>query len=371
MEMKQAQVPSRIMSIADVLAEARRRVAALVPENWKVQVDAPAIQGASREQGAIGIGANAGAMSNYVFEVYLRPPSNEIVEASILRLQAAVVESGQSGLRRLVISTFLSPAAKRLLDAEDVGYIDLTGNVRLANPATGLMIFTEGADKLVPDSGAKLGSMKSRAASQVARTLVDLSLNLPITTHELAGYAGVSPAQTWRVIQLLADEGIVRRDSSGRLAQYAWQSVLERWAKDYQFDRRARPAPFLSLQGVDRVIEQLKQVNDERWAITGQFASEHYTSLAPPRALKIYAENPGALVAQLDVVPAEGAADILIAQPPNPLVLERMNSEAGINWCAPSQVFVDMWSGSGREIQQAEALFGWMVREEKSWRREP
>lgn len=371
--MKETFNPIKIMSLVDLLSQIKRRVGALIPPDWTLAVDCDAPPGTSRAEGRMTVTPSSGPSTTFVVEAHLSPPPLAIATAAALRMKATTIEAGVVGSnwRRVVAAPFLSPAVRRQLIADDVGYVDLTGNVRLADANSGLLIVTEGADKLNYDPHPKLASLRGRAAIQVSRALIDLVLQMPITTADLARLAGVSPSQTWRVVELLAGEGIVQRDSRGRLSQYNWSAVLERWAMDYSFESRARPAGFMSLRGPRRIVDDLRAVTDERWAITGQFAAEHYSPLAPPRTLQLFAENPGAIIDRVDLVPAQGAPDVLIAAPPAPAALDRLVNAEGVSWCAPSQVFADMWTGRGRSRQQAETLLVWMTREEGRWRREP
>jgi len=357
-------------NVTDLLRGAERQIRACLPASWSVALTTESRFGKSQVDALLQVGSPMGGQATFLVTVRQQPPAPGAVETLADRLQDALVSAGPSAKawERLVIAPFIGPAARERLTVLGVGYVDLTGNVRLVADRPALAITSTGASKPPRIKGALLSGLSGRAALQVVRALVDLDLALPATTETLSAASGVSITQAWRVVQLLEAEGIVLRDSRGRLSQYEWRDVLMRLLNDYSFERRAKPAAYLTLQGPERALEALRTVSDAgSVVVTGSRAAQEYSPLAPPRSLELWAESPDAIAEALGAVPADRAADLLIATPYAPVVFDRATTREDINYCAPSQVVADLWNGPGRSRQQAEAVLEWMARDD-TWR---
>lgn len=357
-------------SAADLLRGAERQVSACLPANWSARLTTGVRVGEPRGKAVLRVASSSGEQATFLVDIRQQPPAPGAAEAAALRMQASLLEAGSSatGWEKLIVAPFIGPAARERLTELGVGYVDMTGNVRLVAERPALAITAAGANKPARTKGPTLAGLSGRAALQVVRALVDIDMALPVTTEIISTASGTSVAQAWRVVQLLEAEGIVMRDSRGRLSQYDWRAVLMRLLEDYSFERRAKPAAYLTLQGPERALEALRTISEVgSVAVTGSRAAQLYSPLAPPRSLELWAESPDAVAEALGAVPADRAADLLIAAPYAPIVFKRNKLEDGINYCAPSQVVADLWNGPGRSRQQAEAVLEWMARDD-SWR---
>ena len=66
--------------------------------------------------------------------------------------------------------------------------------------------------------------------------------------------------------------------------------------------------------------------------------------------------------------PAEAGANVVLAEPFDPVVYERCREEEGISYVALGQNAADLLTSPGRGPVEAEELMDWMERHEDDWR---
>ena len=104
----------------------------------------------------------------------------------------------------VVAAAYLSPRARAMLRARGVGYVDITGNVRIEISAPGLFISTDGADRDPWPREHKLRSLRGRGAARAMRAIIDT--RPPYGVRELAQATGASAPTLSRVLDLLERE---------------------------------------------------------------------------------------------------------------------------------------------------------------------
>ena len=73
----------------------------------------------------------------------------------------------------VVAAAYLSPRVRAMLRARRVGYVDITGNVRIEISTPGLFIATDGADRDPWPREHKLRSLRGRGAARAMRAIID------------------------------------------------------------------------------------------------------------------------------------------------------------------------------------------------------
>ena len=75
--------------------------------------------------------------------------------------------------------------------------------------------------------------------------------------------------------------------------------------------------------GPERLLADLTVKRPGRWVITGSFAASRLTPVAAPEVAVIYAEDPDRLARAGRLLPARRGANVLVAEPYDPMVFER------------------------------------------------
>jgi hypothetical protein len=282
------------------------------------------------------------------------------------RVQSA--RSMGAHLPLLLIAPWLSRRTRDLLTEEDIGYIDLTGNalLRIDNPP--FFLQTTGAERNPWPQERGRAQLRGAKAARLIRTLADV--RPPYGVLDLAKATGLTRGYVSRLLDTLYSEGLIERQSRGPVKSVDIGSLIRRWAESYDVLESNESVGFISAGGVGRVLEMLAADPGlgTRNVLTGSFAARRLAPVAAPSLLLLYCDTPTLLGRDLDLLPADEGADVMLLRPPDPVVFERTAIEDGLRFAAPSQVAVDCLTGIGRMPAEGEAVLDWMLAEESAWR---
>lgn len=374
-----AQPPAGEREFVDL---AQSRLRSLLPAGWRL--------GSSRRQDGPGdrgfdalleLDAPDGASTLLVLEVK-RSLVGRDVQGLSNRLRQATDRWGPDAVP-MVVSSFLSEPVRQALTADGINYLDATGNLYLQSRRPGLFVRDVGAAKDPWRSrGRPRGSLRGEPAALVTRALVDF--RPPYSVPDLVRLSGSSNGATYRVVEFLAEEAVLRRDEKGRITDVSWRALLKLWSRDYSFYTANQVTGFLAPRGIERVVEALRasasgaetdEADDRsgahRYTITGSFAASAFAPYAPTKLLTLYADSRDAVRELLDLRTVDTGANVMIAQATYDAVFRRRQSWQGVWVTAPSQTAVDLMTGPGRNPAEAQELLDWMGRNEADWRVEP
>lgn len=267
----------------------------------------------------------------------------------------------------LVVAPYIGPSVRKMLAAEDISYIDLSGNARVSVQYPAVFIETQGA-RQDPHSVKPRAGIRGAKAGAVVRALVDVAP--PYTGAEIARAAKVNEGYLSRILDTLTDEGLIDRESFGPVTGVDWPQLLRRRAQAVDLFRPAGTFRYVARNGTTAVLEQLRgrRLEERPAAVTGSFAAARLAPVAAPMVLAVYTMNPNELGEELELLPADAGADTVLLRPDNDVVFARAEREGGIVWAAPSQVALDCLAGNGRMPSEGEALIDWMRQNEGRWR---
>lgn len=268
----------------------------------------------------------------------------------------------------LLVAPYIGPRVRELLTEEEIGYLDLTGNMRVSIDYPGLYIETEGA-RQDPGSTKSRSAVRGPKAGAVVRVLVDAKP--PYTGTDIAKAADVNEGYLSRILDTLMDEGLIDRERGGPITRVDWPALLRRRARTLDLFRPAGTYRYVARQGTSAILDRLR--NEPRSAgrfptITGSFAASRIAPVAAPSLLVVYVLDPRTLAEELDLLPAETGADTVLIRPDNDVAFARATQDNAMAWAAPSQVAMDCLAGTGRMPSEGEALIGWMSENESVWR---
>jgi len=266
-----------------------------------------------------------------------------------------------------VIAPFLSPRAREELTDAGVSYADSTGNMRLVLDEPALFIETVGANSnpFPAQRAFPLRTLKGPSAARVVRALCDFAP--PYGVRQLAARAGSSPASVSRVVALLDRDALLTRGPRGEVSTVDWPGVIRRWAQDYSFTESNRAETFLEPRGLDSLQRKLAKSRDT-YAVTGSLPAAAVAPVASPRLAAVYVEDTTRTAERLGVRAAEAGANVLLAEPFDSVVFDRLWVRDDVSYCALSQVAADLLSSPGRGPAEATELMRWMEANEDVWR---
>jgi hypothetical protein len=340
----------------------------LLPPGWKVDLGAAA-PGAEADTGAdvlIGLQDPQGVWTQLIVEAKpnFAPRDVETLLGGQLRLLRRLDPTA----RVVVFAPWLSPRTRALLEEQKVGYLDLTGNVRLQLARPAIVIRTTGAEQNPAPASRGGVSVRGVVAGRVVRLLVDV--HPPYTASAIARVAGVSVPYVSRLLMTLDREALVQRGRRGLVVDVDWANLLRRRAETYQLYATNAAQGYLSATGAREAAQRLRQDPSLSYrAVTGSFAAAQRAPIAAPSQLNVYVDDPEATAEAMGLLPADQAADVVLLKPYDFVVLDRSEFVDGLYVVAPSQLALDCLTGNGRMPAEGEALLDWMAQHEAQWRR--
>lgn len=249
-----------------------------------------------------------------------------------------------------MISPWLSPKSRSVLDDRGCGYLDFTGNVSLQLDETGLFIRIEGA-RHAPSGQAPQGrSLTGARAGRLVRVLVDVAP--PYRPTDLAAASRLSLAYVSRLLDVMVEENVVKRRGK-QVTEVDWMGLIRARAEAAPLlpsgrSSEARWAPMLAPKGVPPVLRRLAKAQPERVAVTGPFAA---TAVAPRTVggqLMLYVDDDmlAEIGTQLGLIPTEHGADVVLIRAPDPVVFAGLRSIDGASHVALSQLTIDCLGGA-------------------------
>lgn len=321
----------------------------LLPEGWKASVARRDSEGSA---------------------IRVASPDGRAAELEVTRLKdaspRAVSQLDAGGPPALVIAEWLSDRSRTLLRNRGLSYIDATGNaeVRLSEP--GLFVRTEGASRNPSPLPTKGPSLRGPKAWALLRTLAEVPP--PLGVRELAEAVDVDAGYVSRVLRVLDDEMLVTRAQRGPVTDVDWEGVLRRAATTYSFFDANETSAWVAPGGPDRFLADLADKRAGRWAITGSFAASRLAPVAAPEVAMVYAEDVERVARVGRLLPATRGTNVVLAEPYEPIVLERTIASGVDTYVSTAQAALDCLTGNARMPAEGEALLAWMQKNESRWR---
>jgi len=121
------------------------------------------------------------------------------------------------------------------------------------------------------------------------------------------------------------------------------------------------------IRGIASLASRLSRA-DSNYAATGAFAAQRFAPIAPARQASIYVEDSVAAAERLGLRPADAGANIILAEPFDPVAFDRSTVRDELRVVAASQLAADLLTGPRREPSEGNDLLAWMRGNEDAWR---
>ena len=352
---------------SDLLSLVERVLKRRLPQGWSVGVaDELQIEPNARPDLVLAISAPDGVSTHLVIE------AKRSLDASTTRAASDQLDHYLRLLRvrgdracGVVVAPYTSAATMKRLTDRGIGFVDATGNVRLACDSPALFIESRGADRDPWPRSSDLQSLKGKATGAAVRALLDFSP--PYGIRELAVRAGVSAPTLSRVVELLDRDGLVERKPRGPVQSLDWEGTIRRWTLDYAVTETSGVSKYIGPRGLDDLASRLS-TSDRRYSITGSMAIPESISVAPARLAMIYTRDSAGLASAMDLRPSDTGVNVLLIEPFDDVVFARTTNRRGLVTVACSQLAADLLTGPGRAPTEAEELLEWMKDNEDAWR---
>jgi len=340
---------------------------ARLPRGWSAEIgDLESAQDQLQADARVSLRGPNGTISTIIVEEKREVSPRSVLDQLSPRIKTA--RNLGAHLPLLLVAPWLSERTQALLAQEDINYLDLTGNalLRIDNPP--FFLQTTGARRNPSPAKRAGASLRGAKAPRVIRLLLDVCP--PYGVVEIAEATGLNRGYVSRLLEALYREGLIEREPRGPVKSVDVPGLVRRWADGYDTFRTNQAERFIASAGLEQVLGRLAAGPGlgSQVAITGSVAANRLAPVASPALLLLYCDVPQLLAHDLDLLPAEEGANVILLRPFDPVVFDRGDTEEGLRYAAPSQVAVDCLGGNGRMPAEGEALLEWMAAEEPRWR---
>jgi hypothetical protein len=336
---------------------AMRQLQLRLPRGWTV--GAPTFQSSEGADATVELTApdRRACLLSIEAKARLEPKAVRTVleQAAAARVQDAFV----------VVAPYLSAGTQERLRNGGVGYLDLTGNIRIALANPGLYIESQGATENPNREERPARSLRGAKAGRVVRALIDRKE--PPGVRELAALTQIDAGYVSRVLAMLDSEALITRVGRGRLQSVDWPSLLRRWAQESPLESRGTVRTYLEPRGLSAFLARLKE-SEERYVVTGSLAASAFAPIAASRLAMVWMNNVTAAAERLRIRPTESGTNVLLIEPNDEAVFDGARQRDGGWYAAPSQIAADLLSSPGRGPAEGEELLQWMLANEDKWR---
>lgn len=271
---------------SDVLRLALDVFQSCLPEMWSCRIDPGARRDGVVLDAIVTVEAPDGSSAVLAVEAKRLVATRDVPE-QLAQLRSQISRAGLADAVPMLVTRYLPPPTRERLEEEGVAYADATGNLRVTLDRPSLFVRNVGADRDPwRGPGRPRGTLKGAPAARVVRALADFAP--PYTVPELVRRSGASTGATYRVVELLEEEGLLQRKPRGPITDVAWRRLIERWSQDSGFHRSDVVGSFLFPRGIEAVPEALRMLEEDSYALTGSLAAQSYAPYAPPRLAMIY-----------------------------------------------------------------------------------
>ena len=269
--------------------------------------------------------------------------------------------------RVLVVAPWLSTRTCAALAADDINYLDLTGNVRISLENPPLFIISTGASRDPAPTDRGKARVRGPKAGRLVRFLIDVAP--PYNVTQVAAATQLAPGYASRLLQALDSEALIERERRGQVSSVDVPGLIRRWTEGYDVLKTNGASSYVAPNGPKSILEQFAQSSmPSAVAVTGSFAAVRLAPVAGPALLIAYCADVDAVATQLGLLPADRGSNVVLLHPFDPVVWEGTTTDDGVTYVATAQIAIDCLTGNGRMPSEGEALLSWMEEDESRWR---
>jgi hypothetical protein len=264
----------------------------------------------------------------------------------------------------IIVAPFISTEAAKICKDADIGYLDLSGNCRLAFKN----IFIEKVCQPNKFSFKReLTSLYSPKSERILRVLLTYPYQ-PWRTVELAQKAEVSIGLISYVKKQLGDREWIQIGEEG-FALIQPEALLEEWSKNYSYKKNEITDCYTlsSPAELENTVKNYSSANSEiTYALTGFSAANYYAPMVRNQRSMIYLSDVNDLVIQqLNLKSVTSGANVSLLKPYDDGVFLDLREVNGVLAVSPIQAYLDLKNYRGRGEEAADAIFKEII--QKQW----
>src|SRR5215207_4533214 len=190
-----------------LISRAIDELGARLPADWRTAVEFEPARSDRVLDALLRLCAPDGTCGTLILEAKNRIEPRDVSKIADQLMAYGRLSDGEVAVPVLV-APFLSSRTRARLEEREVGYIDLTGNVRVVADRPALFVHTRGAERDPRREERPARTLKGAKAGRIVRTLCDFAP--PVGVRKLAQRARTDPGYVSRVFTLLEKEDLIR-----------------------------------------------------------------------------------------------------------------------------------------------------------------
>lgn len=263
----------------------------------------------------------------------------------------------------IFIAPYISSQSAQICEAAGVGYLDLSGNCRIAFQQ--VFVRRESFPNQYPYKSG-LSSLYSPKSERILRVLLTFPYR-SWKTLELAQEAAVSPGMITHVRKKLEGEEWGETTSEG-LRLIKPDELLQDWSEHYSLQRSQR-YDFYTLKPLPQIeykIAEMCSLLNISYGLTGFSAANRLAPMVRnQRAMGYIEKNMHLLMERLGLTLVDSGSNITLYEPYDAGVLWRTQEMEGIQIVTPVQAYLDLINHRGRGEEAADFLYKEVI--QPSW----
>ncbi len=257
----------------------------------------------------------------------------------------------------LVVVPFMGETGRRLCEAANVSWVDLSGNAKIRGPK--LFIHVGGNSNAFLRSGRHANVFAAKS-SRVARQLL-MEPSRYLLQAKIAELTGLGPGYTSKIVNRLEDDRLLERHSDGGVRPRDPELLLEAWRERYDFfGHRVIKGTIAARSGVELLPKLQETLADlpGQYAATGLAAAWQMTKFANFRTTTFYVESAPSEAWKKAAGFREGnaGANVWLVIPNDEGVFAGKTAVDSILCVHPVQAYLDVLAHPERSEEAAEVL---------------
>ena len=262
--------------------------------------------------------------------------------------------SAPPGTYGIFVAPFISEKTAEICAAENIGYVDLSGNARLCFGQ--VYIEKKGRPNIFAEK-RDLRSLYSPKAERLLRVLLS-NPKREWRIKDLADESRISLGWASKVKGILSDWEWINPEH-GRIVLIAYKELLFDWAANYR-EKRNQARDFYSLKSVGEIEAVLAEVclqKGVRYALTGFSGAARLAPAVRYQRAVAYVDAPqGDLASWFGLKEVSSGANVSLLSPYDEGVFYHMREFDGIWVASPVQIYLDLVGAKGRGEEAARAI---------------
>ncbi|MCL4421164.1 MAG: type IV toxin-antitoxin system AbiEi family antitoxin [Candidatus Thermoplasmatota archaeon] len=307
-----------------------------------------------RNRADVMVQVRTGNLKKYLLIEVKSSGEPRIVQGSIYQLKNLV--GSNKGTYPVFVAPYISERSREILASENIGYIDLIGDVYLKFDSV-LVDRISNAEKETERHLSR--SIFANKATRVIRAILNAP-NKGWKITELANMCKMSPAGVYFVINQLEDKAYISREKDKSIKLVDSKRLLKDWASNWTVEKSRSIGFFSFAKNPEEIISKVVKAGDElnlKYAFTGMAGASMVSPFVRYNDVWVYVSGDiDDIVKKLDLRPTTFGANIRIFEPYDEGIFMDSREIRGVKVVSDIQLYIDLFTYPARGQEQAEKI---------------